>query len=709
MPDVDPIIQALLGNRQYPTDDPIAGIQPPLQVPKFGQTVPAVNTAPQPNQVMSVVGDLTGVNDAIKVLRGQMTPEEQQVFAATAAFGLIPGVGEMKPVAKAAEELAPPLYSAAAKAIQDARLTKGNPEQWLGYLRNQPGVKQEELNYMGALPQRMGGVTKNEMNEWATANGVQLKEITKSGNATLHDPQIAQDMQTLRTHGVIPVENPEDPGMMAFEAGTGDERDLVTSDEITEHPDAAQAARNIERHMAGGGSSNPTKFGNRQLPGGENYREMLMTLPPQQKDLGTLPAQHEAAMNAVDDYLSQHPQATPTNDPAYAQLTRNRDQLDNQISSTDSPGFRSSHWDEPNVIAHARMNDRMVPDAHGNPQKTLFLEELQSDWHQAGRRQGYKSDVPTDADITAANNSHNDLMSEMDKKYPNTIGTSRWQSSFSPEDQARYQASLDNRDALQNQQYAGKTAVPDAPFKQTWPDLMLKRMVRHAAENGYDLLAWTPGDVQADRYDLSKQLSKLQYEKGGTSGFTPPDEIDRNTSGTLKAYDPSGRQVVSKYVSHDELPDIIGKEAAQKLLAQTPTSGNVGGTALRTQTLADQDLKIGGEGMRAFYDKMLVDKANAIGKKYGARVTQTPMDVSKYAPLEQVPIEDTGKETKSIAAHVLPITPELKRAALTKGFPMFAAGGLTAGGLAAGQGASDPNAQMLNALRGQVSQPTPQQ
>src|ERR1700692_4847081 len=105
MPDVDPIIQALLGNRQYPTDDPIAGIQPPLQVPKFGMTPRPVNAAPHPHQGMSGEGGVTGVDDAVKALRGQMTPEEQQAFAATAAFGLIPGVGEFKPVAKAAEEL----------------------------------------------------------------------------------------------------------------------------------------------------------------------------------------------------------------------------------------------------------------------------------------------------------------------------------------------------------------------------------------------------------------------------------------------------------------------------------------------------------------------------------------------------------------------------------------------------------------------------
>ena len=43
--------------------------------------------------------------------------------------------------------------------------------------------------------------------------------------------------------------------------------------------------------------------------------------------------------------------------------------------------YSSPHWEEKNVLAHIRMNDRK--DADGN--NVLFIEELQSDWAQAGR------------------------------------------------------------------------------------------------------------------------------------------------------------------------------------------------------------------------------------------------------------------------------------------------------------------------------------
>ena len=68
------------------------------------------------------------------------------------------------------------------------------------------------------------------------------------------------------------------------------------------------------------------------LEGGENYRELLLTWQPEGRD------------------------------------------------------YRSIHWREPNVIAHVRFNERT--DGQGN--KVLFIEEIQSDWHQEGRRKGYK-------------------------------------------------------------------------------------------------------------------------------------------------------------------------------------------------------------------------------------------------------------------------------------------------------------------------------
>jgi hypothetical protein len=58
--------------------------------------------------------------------------------------------------------------------------------------------------------------------------------------------------------------------------------------------------------------------------------------------------------------------------------------------------------------------------------------------------------------------------------------------------------------------------VPAAPFVQkteAWLALALKRMIRYAAEHGYDRVAWTTGEQQAERYDLSKHVSAIGWTK----------------------------------------------------------------------------------------------------------------------------------------------------------------------------------------------------
>ena len=58
-------------------------------------------------------------------------------------------------------------------------------------------------------------------------------------------------------------------------------------------------------------------------------------------------------------------------------------------------------------------------------------------------------------------------------------------------------------------------ACKNFPFNKTteWLNLSLRRLAVYAAENGYDGISWTPGKQQADRYDLSKQLTAIDWGK----------------------------------------------------------------------------------------------------------------------------------------------------------------------------------------------------
>jgi hypothetical protein len=80
-------------------------------------------------------------------------------------------------------------------------------------------------------------------------------------------------------------------------------------------------------------------------------------------------------------------------------------------------------------------------------------------------------------------------------------------------------------------------------------------------------------------------------------------------------------------ISKDKLPDFIGKEAADRVLNH-PTSKAAdaynGGTAYHI--LENEDLKIGGEGMHEFYDKMLPKAVEKIGKQHGVKVRRGAID-----------------------------------------------------------------------------------
>jgi len=320
------------------------------------------------------------------------------------------------------------------------------------------------------------------------------------------------------------------------------------------------------------------------LPGGENYREILL----------------------------QHP--NPQNKFAGA----------------------SGHFaGAPNILASVRAKDRVGP----NGEKILHIDELQSDWHQQGREHGYRP--PGQSEL---------LTGEPYKIAENEYGI-KW-SDGSVDDAGyseRYANGLAERGKLTEK-------VPDAPFKKNWHEMALKKMIHHAAANGYDSIAITPGAEQAKRYGLSKQVGRVAHMT----------HIDNLNKGILFVFDPKGNQIVENHnVFHKDLPRYIGKEGTEKLLEQKPDEHGY-------RELSGQNLEFGGEGMKGFYDKIVPNFLNQFGKKYGAKVST-----------KQLPIEggiEPGWVTKPAAprevpVHHFPITPEMREDVTKNGVPLYADGG----------------------------------
>ena len=227
--------------------------------------------------------------------------------------------------------------------------------------------------------------------------------------------------------------------------------------------------------------------------------------------------------------------------------------------------------------------------------------------------------------------------------------------------------------------------VPDAPFKTTWPELAMKRIIREAAEKGYDKVAWTPGSVQAERYDLSKQIDSLKWYRDG-DGYRISAKKNDNIVAQKSA------------MSEKELADTVGKDMAEKIVKNQEQHGVMQGL----------DLKVGGEGMKGFYDEILPATVNRLVKKHGGRVQQDQLGgtVPQYtmeghgpwvvrdqngtmlrdfnnkelaeAYLKQRQADVVKQTTPTV--HTIDITPSLRAAAM-KGFPLFTAGGVAATGI----------------------------
>jgi Large polyvalent protein associated domain 38/ADP-Ribosyltransferase in polyvalent proteins len=222
------------------------------------------------------------------------------------------------------------------------------------------------------------------------------------------------------------------------------------------------------------------------------------------------------------------------------------------------------------IIAH---RDRT--DADGN--KVLFVEEAQSDWGQDGKKRGFNVKGSAKAEqrdgVWGVATSDGNFVSIRTEAQASALAS---------------QMRNDYKDAN----------VPLAPFvtnTDKWLTLALKRIVKIAVDEGYDKVAFINGEQSADRYDLSKSVDSIAWH---------PD-----TNELVATKD--GSDVITKTVKREELADTIGKEAAQKLIdsqARTENGANL---------IEGDSLKVGGEGMKAFYDKIVPSAAKELVRKLG--------------------------------------------------------------------------------------------
>jgi N12 class adenine-specific DNA methylase/tRNA1(Val) A37 N6-methylase TrmN6 len=544
-----------------------------------------------------------------------------------------------------------PFYSALAAALPGMRkiadkagmVTPDQATAWLAARQKEGKFKAEELQWSGLtdwIAMQPGKVSVDSIGQFAANNGVQLQEVHKTQGKELPGATIDQlrqshpdDFALLQGQGFEPVPHDDEDGHLMFwqkdDDNYLDARELRTDYGVDRNTEAAAkrlaAAFQIPERV------DSTKYGQYVLPGGENYHELLLTVPARGARTSRMSLEQAAEAGLLDESFT----------PEGGEVARQQD-------------YQSSHWDEKNVIAHVRFNDRV--DADGN--KVLFIEELQSDWGQEGLKRGFAGPGATveerqaaAANVAAADDNLDAEKSMLDK-YSGDI--QYWQEKLAKlerdertprEDLESASVSLDKaRDqkreqmkvldrasaALVDAQRAqnllahkgqGTAAAPFVTKTEGWLQLGIKRMIAYAVEHGYDKVAFVSGQQSADRYDLSKHIDYLEYRR------------DNHGGGNVIADGPGGVPVISKVIKNDgDLEAIVGKEVAQKLLAQTPVKGR----SDESYVLEGAGLQVGGEGMKTFYDKIVPQNINAVLKKLGGGKVEQVRLPSPEAKITQV-------------------------------------------------------------------------
>ena len=73
---------------------------------------------------------------------------------------------------------------------------------------------------------------------------------------------------------------------------------------------------------------------------------------------------------------------------------------------------------------------------------------------------------------------------------------------------------LDARKIVNSLKEKGVGDTPDAPFKDTYHEFVMKRLLRMAAEEGYDSIGWTPAEIQSKRWsDEFAEGYRIEYDQ----------------------------------------------------------------------------------------------------------------------------------------------------------------------------------------------------
>jgi hypothetical protein len=478
---------------------------------------------------------------------------------------------------------------------------KGTGPQFLAQLSKMKGVPQAEIKVTGLdeYLKNTPKVTKQEVQDYLETNRLQLIEderIAGAGRLTERDlnalpsefewldrydlDEDFEDKAHLRNHLMVTLNRHFDD-LEADAADTGGFYARDSSGEVRYIPESrklewleSEQDRIDDVLSELPDFNSATKYpDDYQIPGGQNYREILYKLP--------------------DDKVEGRFRSPP------------------------------NHFDlADNTFGSIRATDRTID---GTP--TLFAEEIQSDWAIAGAKRGYKSKI--DSNENALLVKQYDSLTAERRQIEGIVATG---DDASPVTQNAIQK-LNQINAeltqISDRLTVIRSGVPDNPFRGNWYKPVINNFLVKAAKEGKGGIGFPIGEVIAERYNLSKAVDEIEwdtwndnlgnkYKTVGFRNFGDKGEIklDFNAE-TGVITDISSDLDTTPNWRGKNITDVVGKGVAEKLAGED--SG-----------LLDQEgLKIGGKGKDKLYDDMLPKHLNEIGKRYGVQLEKRTIPFSE--------------------------------------------------------------------------------
>lgn len=524
-------------------------------------------------------------------------------------------------------------YSALERAFADPKISLDKNgattgQQWKAWLesnRAKIGVKKEEIEYVGINDwldlNEKEKLTPDQVRTWVGANKVGINDVLLTSDrpdgapvADFREPT-ADDMREFIDDWIAENQFEDNIGSVdesIFETGPDDMTELEMRQWITDNygwQNYMYKHRRLMERFQRGRVTNMLrpKHGDDWLvlPGGKNYAELVLFDP------------------TVGKYKE-----------------------DDDVHFGDVTQGRSIGW--------LRMNQRK--DKDGND--VLFIEEIQSQRAQEGRKKGFSNKRDADlytrtqdlkAEAEALEDRLDDIVIEIESMRDD-------REAYEDMDDDVFEATISGFEAEYREKDARLTeieselktlpalgSVPIAPFvekTESWTALLLKRAMAYAQQVGIDRVAWTTGEQQNERYQF--RGDELAYVK------------DNSASTYTLTIKKKGTEDRSAYgIAEKDLPDYVGDKVAQRIF-----EGKGAKKSKKYNTVSGsftgEEMKLMTANLRPYYNQTLPSVAKEVMKNLKAD-----------GKVEVFDIESTGQQLGFV------IPESVQEQVANDGFPMF--------------------------------------